>query len=155
MSAELRQPHILVINDTQEIIDLMRELLEEEGYRVSTSLEILNLDKVKAVAPDLIVQDLLFEGNQEKGWKMLHLMRLDPALTRIPIVLCTAAVQTVKNAEMAAQLEQLRVRVVLKPFDLELLLNAVTEALAQRPTTEQPRRTTIVRVVETSAGDGV
>ena len=150
-----RQPHILVINDTQEIIDLMRELLEEEGYRVSTSLEILNLDKVKAVAPDLILQDLLFEGNQEKGWKMLHLMRLDPALTRIPIELCTAAVQTVRDEGMAAQLEQLRVRVVLKPFDLELLLNAVTEALAQPPTTEQPRRTTIVRVVETSAGDGV
>ncbi len=31
-------PHVLVMNDTQEIIDLLRELLEEEGYRVSTSL---------------------------------------------------------------------------------------------------------------------
>src|SRR5215203_2501880 len=130
MAADGRRPHILVINDTQEIIDLMRELLEDEGYRVSTSLELLNLDKIKALAPDVILQDLLFEGNQDKGWKMLHLMRLNPELTRIPIVLCTAAVQTVRDEAMAAQLARLRVRVVLKPFDLELLLDAVSKALA-------------------------
>ena len=27
--------HILVVNDTQEILELFREILEEEGYRVS------------------------------------------------------------------------------------------------------------------------
>ena len=107
MAADGRQPHILVVNDTQEIIDLMRELLEDEGYRVTTSLELLNLDKIKALAPDIILQDLLFEGSQDKGWKMLHLTRLDPEVTRIPVVLCTAAVMTVKNEEMAAQLERL------------------------------------------------
>jgi hypothetical protein len=32
MSADGRQPHILVLNDTQETLDLMQELLEEEGY---------------------------------------------------------------------------------------------------------------------------
>jgi DNA-binding response OmpR family regulator len=37
MSADGRQPHILIINDTQEILDLMQELLEDEGYRVTTS----------------------------------------------------------------------------------------------------------------------
>ena len=31
MTADGRQPHILVTNDTQEILDLMRELLEEEA----------------------------------------------------------------------------------------------------------------------------
>jgi len=39
MNADGRQPHVLIINDTQEILDLMRELLEDEGYRVTTSLE--------------------------------------------------------------------------------------------------------------------
>jgi hypothetical protein len=29
MSADGRQPHVLVINDTQEILDLMQELLED------------------------------------------------------------------------------------------------------------------------------
>ena len=56
---------------------------------------------------------------------------------------------------MAAQLERLRVRVVLKPFDLELLLDAVTEALAKNPATqEQTWRTSIVRDLEPTSGDG-
>ncbi len=47
-------------------------------------------------------------------------------------MLCTAAVQTVENPEMAAQLERLGVRVMLKPFDLEQLLGALQEVQAAR-----------------------
>ena len=155
MAADGRQPHILVINDTQEILDLMAEILEEEGYRVTTSLAILNLDKVKALAPDIIVQDLLFEGSQELGWKFLHLSQLDPEVARIPFVLCTAAVQTVKDPDMAAQLERLGVRVILKPFDLELLLGVLPEVLStDKPKEQQRWRTSVVRDLERSSGDG-
>jgi two-component system, OmpR family, response regulator VicR len=127
VTADGRQPHILIINDTQEILDLMQELLEEEGYRVTTSLALLDLDKVKAIAPDVIVQDLLFEGTQELGWKFLTLVRLDPQLARVPLVLCTAAVRTVNDPEMAAQLDRQGIRVVLKPFTIEDLLTTLDE----------------------------
>jgi CheY-like chemotaxis protein len=129
MTADGRQPHILVINDTQEILDLMAELLDEEGYRVSTSLALLDIAKVKALAPDIIVQYLLFEGMQETGWKFLTLMRLDPELARIPLILCTAAVRTINDPEMTEQLDRLGVRVVLKPFLFEDLLSAISGAL--------------------------
>jgi two-component system, OmpR family, response regulator VicR len=127
MSADGRQPHILVINDTQEILDLMQELLEEEGYRVTTSLALLDIAKVRAISPDIIVQDLLFEGTQELGWKFLTLVRLDPQLSRIPLVLCTAAVRTVKEPEMAEQLDRQGIRVVLKPFTIEDLLTTLND----------------------------
>jgi two-component system, OmpR family, response regulator VicR len=127
MSVDGRQPHILVINDTQEILDLMQELLEEEGYRVTTSLALLDLAKVRALAPDIIVQDLLFEGTQELGWKFLTLMRLDPQLARIPLVLCTAAVRTVNDPEMAEQLDRQGIRVVLKPFTIDDLLTTLND----------------------------
>jgi two-component system, OmpR family, response regulator VicR len=130
MTANGRQPHILIVNDTQEILDLMQELLEDEGYRVTTSLALLDIDKVKKIAPDVIVQDLLFEGTQELGWKFLTLVRLDPVLARIPLVLCTAAVRTVTNPEMAEQLDQKGIRVVLKPFTIEDLLAALDEVRA-------------------------
>ena len=129
MTADGRQPHVLVVNDTQEILDLMAELLEDEGYRVTTSLALLDIDKVKALAPDVIVQDLLFEGTQELGWKFLTLVRLDPELARIPLILCTAAVRTVNDPEMAEQLDRQGIRVVLKPFVIEDLLSAITGAL--------------------------
>jgi len=127
MSADGRQPHILIINDTQEILDLMQELLEEEGYRVTTSLALLDLAKVKALAPDIMIQDLLFEGTQELGWKFLTLVRLDPELARIPLILCTAAVRTVNDPEMAEQLDRQGIRVVLKPFTIENLLTTLSE----------------------------
>jgi CheY-like chemotaxis protein len=127
-----RQPHVLVIDDTQEILDLIKELLEEESYRVTTSMALLDLDKVKTLAPDIIVQDLLFEGMQETGWKFLTLVRLDPELARIPLILCTAAVRTVNEPAMAEQLDRLGVRVVLKPFLIEDLLRAITGALIAR-----------------------
>ena len=132
MTADGRQPHILVINDTQEILDLLAELLKEEGYRVTTSLALLNLDKVKALAPDVIIQDLLFEGIQETGWKFLTLVRLDPQLARIPLVLCTAATRTVNDPEMAEQLDRQGIRIVLKPFDIEQLLTVLAEVLPAR-----------------------
>jgi CheY-like chemotaxis protein len=129
MTADARQSHVLVINDTQEIIDLMVELLAEEGYQVSTSVALLDMDKVKRLAPDIIVQDLLFEGTQELGWKFLTLVRLDPELACIPLILCTAAVRTVNEPAMAEQLDRLGVSVVLKPFLIEDLLSAVSGAL--------------------------
>jgi len=127
MTADAHQKHILIVNDTQEILDLLRDLLEEEGYQVTSSLALLDIEKVKVLAPDLIVQDLLFEGMQELGWKFLTLVRLDPQLARIPLILCTAAVRTVNDPAMAEQLNRLGVRVVLKPFTIEDLLTALRE----------------------------
>ena len=60
-------PHDLLVNDTQEILDLMTELLEEEGYRVTISLALLDINKVTDLAPEVIVQDLLVEQPQELG----------------------------------------------------------------------------------------
>jgi two-component system, OmpR family, response regulator VicR len=137
MTADGRQPHVLVINDTQEILDLLQELLEEEGYRVTTSLALLDITKVKNLAPDVIVQDLLFEGTQEQGWKFLTLVRLDPELARIPLILCTAAVRTIKEPEMAEQLDRLGVRVVLKPFLIEDLLSAIRDSLTAQTLIDQ------------------
>jgi CheY-like chemotaxis protein len=132
MSQDGRQLHILVVNDTQEILDLMQMLLEEEGYRVTTSLAALNLERFKALAPDLIIQDLLFEGMQPEGWKFLTLVRLDPDLARIPLILCTAAARLESEEAMATQLAGLGIRVVLKPFEIGQLLAVIEEALADR-----------------------
>ena len=133
MTDDGRQPHILIVNDTQEILDLLRELLEEEGYRVSTFVETLNLTQLKVAKPDVIIQDLLFEGMQDKGWKFLTMARLDPDLAPVPLILCTTAISVVKDEDMAEKLRRLRVRVVLKPFAVEELLEVIAAVLAETP----------------------
>ncbi len=130
LPTDSRQPHILLIDDTQEILDLLHELLEEEGYRVTTSMARLDLGRIKALAPDIIIQDLLFEGNQETGWTFLTLSQLDPDVARIPLILCTAAVRTVNDPVMAEHLDHLGIRVVLKPFHVDELLTTIREVFA-------------------------
>ena len=123
-------PHVLIVDDAQEILDLLQELLRDEGYRVTTSLAVLDIDKIRALAPDVIVQDLLFEQTQIKGWEFLTLVRLDPELARIPLILCTAAIQVIKDETMAQKLRALGVRVMLKPFHIDELLMVLTDVLA-------------------------
>jgi CheY-like chemotaxis protein len=118
--------HILVMNDAQEIIDLLRDLLEDEGYRVSASIYVLDLNRVKELAPDVMVLDIMFAG-QNKGWLFLTMARLDPQVRQVPIILCTADVDTVEN--LGEQLERLDVQVVYKPFELEQLTDAIDAAL--------------------------
>ena len=121
------RPHILVMNDEQELLDLFKDLLEEEGYRVSTSIHMLDLEKVRQLRPDLMVLDIMFEG-ASKGWPFITMARMDRQLCGIPIIFCTAAIRTVEP--MLERLTAQQIRVIYKPFQLEELLNAITVALA-------------------------
>jgi CheY-like chemotaxis protein len=133
MNGDGHKRHILIIDDSREILDLMQELLEDEGYRVTTSLAIPDLTDVHALAPDLIIQDLLIAHSPESDLTHLTRARLDPALARTPLILCTAAVDIVSEAEMAGTLRELGVRVVLKPFAVDDLLAVLAEELAEDP----------------------
>ena len=122
--------HILVINDTVAILELFRSLLEEEGYRVSTddvSVDLLQmLGRVKADRPDLIVLDFIIM-DEGKGWQFLQMLRMDRETRDIPVVVCTAAARLVD--ELQTHLDLMGVGVVLKPFDIDLLLVEITKKL--------------------------
>ena len=121
-----RRPHILVMNDDQPVLDLFQELLEEEGYRVTTSIHMLDMEKVRNLAPDVIVQDIMFEGGS-KGWPFITMARMDRQLRTVPIILCTAAIRTVEP--MLERLTAQHVLVIYKPFQLDELLTMITVAL--------------------------
>ena len=123
------RPHILVINDTQEILDLFRDILEDEGYRVSLYSRTFNdLDEVKRQAPDLILLDFLI-GGEEQGWQMLQKLKMDRETMNIPIIVCTAAVKLVRDLE--GHLRAKSVGVIMKPFDIDDLTNEVNRYLHQ------------------------
>lgn len=126
------QHHILVINDTREILDAFRALLEDEGYRVSldnfSALDVgQKLADVKALAPDALILDFMF-GDEPIGWQFLQLLKMDRATAGIPIVVCTAAVRQAQEQE--AHMRTMGVEVVLKPFDIDVILDALRRALA-------------------------
>lgn len=123
MSREQQQRHVLVVNDTPEILDLFKEILEEEGWRVSLSSYLVSsLDDVKRDGPDLIILDYIIDG-EAHGWQMLQLLKMDRETADIPVIICTAAIRQVREIE--GVLKAKRVGVVFKPFDIDELLNEI------------------------------
>lgn len=118
---------VLVINDTQEILDLFDEILSEEGYEVYLySYAIRDMVEIERVNPDVIILDLMF-GGEATGWQLLQKLRMRRSTASIPIVLCTAATNSVRETE--GYLQSQGVCLVLKPFQIDDLLQSVERAI--------------------------
>lgn len=121
---------ILVINDTQEILDLFRIMLEEEGYEVVLSgFPFQKISEVEEINPDLIILDVIF-NDEKTGWQMLQLLKMRRSTASIPVIVCTAALNAVREQE--GHLVSQGVHVVYKPFDINHILATIKLALESR-----------------------
>ena len=131
---EHRSQHILVVNDTEEILDLFRDIVEGLGHRMTAwSFSPDDLAKVTEIQPDLIILDLMLGPTELQGWALLQKVRMSPPTESIPVVVCTAATNWVREQEgwLAAN----AVKVVLKPFKVEHLEHAIAQAIDLRAVT--------------------
>ncbi len=120
-------PHVVVINDEQDLLVLFRELLEGEGYRVSTlTYPTADLADLQILAPDLVILDMLF-GGEDRGWQFLQHLRLTRATAQLPVLVCTGAVRLVRDAQ--DYLMSMGIGVILKPFDIDPFLAEVARRL--------------------------
>ena len=147
---------VLVINDTKEILELFRDIIEGEmGHEVVLmSFAPDELTRIVDQKPDLVVIDFVVGDREMDGWQLLQKMRMHPATVAIPIVACTAAVKAVRDQE-AYLLEQ-GIEVVMKPFTVDQLEGAVIRALKlteETPRSWEPRARTERRSARAS-GDG-
>jgi CheY-like chemotaxis protein len=128
---EPRRARVAVVNDDTVFLDLMRELLEqEENYEVLICKEWDGAYQfIRDTRPDLIIQDIRI-GGEEHGWTILNLLTLDPETRPIPVIVCSAAIQSLH--EHQEWLTQYGIRALPKPFDLDTLLNSIEEMLAER-----------------------
>ena len=69
---------------------------------------------------------------QEKGWRSMTMVRLDPDLAPVLLILCTTAISVIRDQTIAEKLRRLYVRVLLAPCDLDELLGVMAEVLAAR-----------------------
>lgn len=125
---EASASHILVINDTQEILDLFRAILEESGYRVTLiASAVEEMQKITTLHPDLVILDLVF-GREFLGWQTLQKMKMTRETATIPVIVCTADVRHAQ--EVQGYLTEKKVGLLLKPFDIDELLLLVSRQLA-------------------------
>lgn len=119
---------IAVLDDSSALLDLMKDLLEDEGYRVAILRTSEGAHKaLKELQPALIIIDLMLE-KPDSGWQIIQILTLDPHTKEIPIIICSAATAFLKAHE--ERIKQLGYPVLDKPFDLEDLLTMVATALA-------------------------
>ena len=112
-----RPKRILVINDSPEILDLFRDILEAEGFEVTLfTFDPKHLAEIERQQPDLIILDYMI-GGEPLGWQFLQMLKMTRATEHIPVIICTAAVAQIQ--QLSGHLHSTGVGVVLKPFNID------------------------------------
>ena len=124
------RPQLVVMDDDTAFLQLMQELLhDEEGYDVLICREWDGAyDFVKEQSPDLVILDIRL-GGEERGWTILNLLTLDPGTRPIPVIVCSAAIQSLHDHQ--PWLDKFGICALPKPFDLNMLLEMVDRVLGQ------------------------
>jgi DNA-binding response OmpR family regulator len=108
---------IAVVNDDTQFLQLMEELLTDEGYSVQRFQQAGDAYAgVRAQNPDAIILDIRMD-HPESGWQLLELFKLDPLLTTKPIIVCSADIPALR--ERTEYLQSKGCAVLPKPFDLD------------------------------------
>ena len=109
---------VLVVDDDLDIRELLAELLEGEGYEVSSAENGQQaLLQARGNHPDLILLDLLMPVMN--GWQFLEQQRIEPSISAVPVIVISA-----QENDLAVATR------LLKPFDIEDLLAAVHQHAA-------------------------
>lgn len=117
---------ILVVDDEAVLLQLLRQVLEDAGHEVLTEIDSGQvIPRIRAERPALVMLDLFI--GEVSGIKLIQDLRADPGTQGIAIILCTGASREVD--EQRELLEQLKVPVLAKPFDLDDLVNLVSAQL--------------------------
>lgn len=123
-----RKQKILVLNNDSDFLDLMKELLDEEGYAVETrKVWDKAYDVVKEMRPDLVILDVLLDI-ERRGFQLIDLLTLDPKTREIPLIV--ASTSTVQLHERRDAFASMGIPMISKPFDLDTLLDLIRRSLS-------------------------
>jgi CheY-like chemotaxis protein len=94
--------HILIVDDRATSRELLRTVLEKQGYAVTEAADGKEaLQKVRAESPHLVLLDLQMPVLD--GYEVLRELRQDPRFTALPIIAITAsAMQGDRERALAA-----------------------------------------------------
>jgi twitching motility two-component system response regulator PilH len=128
---------VVVIDDDGCFTQLVSEVLALEGWEtISCYREGEAMECVREQQPDVILLDLHIDS-MESGWILMQALRKDERTRQIPIILCTATAPWDVHRQ-APLLQQLNVKTVLKPFNIDDLTRAIEQAVDQpQPAGEQ------------------
>jgi len=86
---------ILVVDDNRDIVKLIQNRLEKNGFEVDVAADASDaLDKIAAGVPDLITLDIMMPGvigdDDKYGASLCEALKKDEAYQEIPIIIVSA-----------------------------------------------------------------
>jgi len=120
---------ILVVDDSPEVLDVTRTVLNSDGYDVvAVPSGEEALERLGDEAFDLVLLDINMPGMD--GWETLRLIRADDELYDLPVVLFSVKGE-VQDKVMG--LQEGAVEYITKPFIVDDLLNRVRAVVEGAP----------------------
>ena len=121
-------PYLLVVDDDHDVREVVSQVLEDEGWAVESASDgafaVEHLDR--HAPPELILLDLMMP--RMNGWEVLDALTLRPALSSVPIVILTAAVDRKTRSDLASR----GLDVLIKPVQLAELIAVVAGKCTKR-----------------------
>ncbi|MFN0118694.1 MAG: response regulator [Elusimicrobiota bacterium] len=115
---------ILVVDDEKDVVELLKFLLEKDGYQVITAYNGREgLDLARAELPNLILLDVMMP--EMDGYTVQTQLLASPKTKDIPIIILTAKGQLRDVFAMSANVKAL----LEKPFDPKTLRQKISESL--------------------------
>jgi CheY-like chemotaxis protein len=113
-----RPPLVLIVDDDQTLRDMLRDLLEDAGYRTATASDgAAGLDALCRAAPDLVLLDVAMPIMD--GLAFLRRRSEKACREAVPVVVMSAQQRESEALKLGAR------QFVSKPFDLDDLLGVV------------------------------
>ncbi|MEP6750357.1 MAG: response regulator [Bacteroidota bacterium] len=109
---------VLVADDDPAILDVMRMMLEFEGYEVITAQNGTAILNMEAELPDLLLLDIWMSGTD--GRDICRQLKQSEKTNKIPIVLVSASKDIEKSAREAGAND-----FIAKPFEMNELLQKI------------------------------
>lgn len=121
----MAKENILIVDDEEDVLELVRYNLEKNGYKISTAATGEDaLSKARAKLPDLMILDLMLPGID--GLEVCKILKNDPKTANIPIIMLTAKGE---EADIVTGLELGADDYVTKPFSPKVLVARVRRIL--------------------------
>lgn len=116
------QYHLLIVDDNEDILTMLKMMLEHNGYKISIQDNTNNIKAlISTLKPDLILMDKLLSGSD--GCEVCKQLKTEEKIKKIPVIMISAhahAREECLNAGADFFLE--------KPFEMDNLLHVVAKA---------------------------
>ncbi|QEM09943.1 PleD family two-component system response regulator [Mucilaginibacter rubeus] len=125
------QKRVIVVDNDDDILQIIRFILEEQGYLVEAVSDILSFNKLGDIQPDLILlDDWLSDGY---GHLLCRALKQNSQTKTIPVLLISA-----KNDIETLAAKSHADDYIAKPFDLDFFMNKVRSWLSPHKNPMRP-----------------